>query len=78
MNLSRTIRKNQIKMHNSKSRAKKLKQKLLFVGQKQMPILNKMKKELNDDNENHNKDSEYLFATLIPCCVYRASSNSRW
>ena len=66
-------------MHHSKSRrAKKLKQKLLFVGQKQMPILNKMEKELNDDNENHNKDSEYLFATLIPCCVYRASSNSRW
>ena len=35
------------------------------MDQKQIAILNKMEKEPDDDNENHNQDSEYLFTEAI-------------
>ena len=43
----------------------KMKQELSFVDQEHMAVLNKMEKELYDDNENHNKDSEYLFLQAL-------------
>ena len=60
------IKNGKKKLQHSKSkRAKKSKLELLLMDQKQMSILNKIEKEVNDDDENHNKDNQYLFPLAI-------------
>ena len=61
----------------SQKEKKTPKQELLSVDQKQIVILKKMEKELNDDNENHNKDSEYLFSQAIAADIRAFSEAER-
>ena len=42
-----------------------------------MEILNKMEKKLNDDNENPNKDIEYLFVQAAAADIRTLSETER-
>ena len=59
------IKNGKKKLQHSKSkRAKKSKLELLLMDQKQMSILNKIEKEVNEEVK-HNKDNQYLFPLAI-------------